>query len=119
MANYPPAIEMLRLQLQRVSVEVRVRSLVARDRLIAEVTKWMLRLGRVCRLNTTACANWSYKIVVRTSCRRYCRISGIGSVTARTFEATIDEPLRLIKVKDGRCRPRSHVPADAVFRDSS
>jgi transposase len=87
-------------RVQRGSFMTRVRDLVAHDPLIAGVTECMLRAWA---------ALWSeyrrlHKLLVQVVgqdelCRRYCRIPGVGPVTALTVKTAIDDPQRFVKSK--------------------
>jgi transposase len=111
-------------RVQRGSFVTRVRALVARDAVIAAVTECMLRAWS---------ALWDeyrrlHQLVVQIAgrdelCRRYCRIPGVGPVTALTVKAAIDDPLRFSKSKTIGAHfgltPQRIQTGDSTSRDTS
>jgi transposase len=87
-------------RVQRASFEARVRDLVAPDALIAGVTECVLRAWAVLWTEYKRLHKLLVQIVGRDElCRRFCGIPGVGPVTALTFKAAIDDPLRFVKSK--------------------
>jgi transposase len=85
---------------QRASFEARVRELVARDALIAGVTECMLRTWATLWTEYKKLHQLIVQIVARDElCRRFCRIPGVGPVTALSVKAAIDDPRRFVKSK--------------------
>jgi transposase len=85
---------------QRASFEARVRELVARDALIAGVTECMLRAWATLWTEYKKLHQLIVQIVARDElCRRFCRIPGVGPVTALSVKAAIDDPRRFVKSK--------------------
>ena len=87
-------------RVQRASFETRIRDLVAHDPLIAGVTECMLRAWAALWTEYKRLHQLMVQLVGRDElCRRYCRIPGVGPVTALTVKAAIDDPLRFVKSK--------------------
>jgi transposase len=87
-------------RVQRASFEARIRGLVAHDPLIAGVTESMLHAWAVLWTEYKRLHQLVVQLVGRDElCRRYCRIPGVGPVTALTVKAAIDDPLRFVKSK--------------------
>jgi transposase len=92
----------------RPSFEARVHELVAYDALIAGVTECMLRAWAALWKEYNKLHQILVQIVVRDElCRRFCRIPGVGPVTALTVKAAIDDPRRFVKSKT-RSRARGN-----------
>jgi transposase len=74
--------------------------LVAHDALIAGVTECMLRAWAALWTEYKRLYQVLVQIVGRDElCRRFCRIPGVGPVTALTVKAAIDDPHRFVKSK--------------------
>jgi transposase len=87
-------------RVQRASFAARVRDLVAHDPLIAGVTECMLRAWAALWTEYKRLHKLLVEVVGRDElCRRYCRIPGVGPVTALTVKTAIDDPLRFVKSK--------------------
>jgi transposase len=85
---------------QRSSFEARIRELVAGDALIAGVTECMLRAWAALWTEYKKLHQLIVRIVARDElCRRFCRIPGVGPVTALSVKAAIDDPRRFVKSK--------------------
>jgi transposase len=83
---------------QRTSFEARVRELVAHDALIAGVTECMLRAWASLWAEFKKLHQLIVQLVGRDElCRRFCRIPGVGPVTALSVKAAIDDPRRFAK----------------------
>jgi transposase len=87
-------------RVQRASFVDRVRELVADDPLLSGMTECMLRAWSALWDEYRALHKFTVQLVGRDElCRRWCRIPGVGPVTALTFRAAVDDPARFAKSK--------------------
>lgn len=87
-------------RVQRGTFLTRIGALVVDDPLLSGATECMLRCWSTLWDEYRKLHTLLVKIVGRDEeCRRWCEIPGVGPVTAMTFKAAVDDPVRFSKSK--------------------
>jgi transposase len=87
-------------RVQRATFQSRIRALVCDDPLLSGATDCMLRCWSALWDEYRKLHKLLVQIVGRDElCRRWCEIPGVGPVTAMTFKAAVDDPVRFAKSK--------------------